>query len=124
MSVRSASERANDGALAATDSTAGVPVPAADSISAPVLAPEPIPAQGVTLGADSERPGGSRERGSGEGGGRSRFENMTPEQREEMRKQWEERLQSMSPEERAQAQERMQRRLGGENADEGQRRPE
>lgn len=124
MSVRPASVRANGGEPAATDSTAGVSVPAADPIPAPVLAPEPVPVQGVTPGTGTESPGGPRERGSGEGGGRSRFENMTPEQREEMRKQWEERMQNMSPEERAQMQERMQRRPRGENADEGQRRPE
>jgi hypothetical protein len=124
MSVRPASERANDGAPADTGATAGPSMPAVETIATPGPSSEERPARSLEPGASSETSGGARERGSGEGGGRSRFENMTPEQREEMRKQWEERMQNMSPEERAQMQERMQRRPRGENADEGQRRPE
>jgi len=127
IGVRPAGPRPEGGASDSAEATAspaapGTP-PAATPSPAPERQPAPAPEPGAPApGADAQR--GPQDQGPGGGGGRSRFENMTPEQREEMRKQWEERMQNMSPEERAQMQERMQRRSRGENADEGQRRPE
>jgi HlyD family secretion protein len=67
-------------------------------------------AQGGGDRAQGERPQGERAQGQG-GEGRRGFGDMTPEQREEFRKQREERLKNMTPEEREAMQARM--RNGG-----------
>ena len=121
INARPTSPRPNGDTPAGTDASA-TPAPSADAPAAgPGPTPDRQPAPGSEPGADAQR--GPRDQGP-EGGGRSRFQDATPEQREEMRKQMEERMKNMTPEERAQMQERMQRRSRGENADEGQRRPE
>jgi hypothetical protein len=69
-----------------------------------------------------ERPSGERtDRGEGRRGdaGRGGFANMTPEEREARRKQFEERLKNMSPEERAQFEARRRERGSGRGGGSG-----
>lgn len=126
---------AHPGDSGVSPEAAGNSAPAA-GVTSPSATPPQDQAPGADAGPRSRQPesgtaappGGSAEgespRRGPEGGGRSRFENATPEEREQMRQQWEQRMQNMSPEERAQMQERMQRRSRSDNAEGEQRGPQ
>ncbi|MCC6487053.1 MAG: hypothetical protein IT364_06095, partial [Candidatus Hydrogenedentes bacterium] len=133
MEQRSSMPRPGGATGAGTSASAPASAPAApaESASAPASpAPNesPAPAEpnsdSPVSTPDAGRPQGEGPGGSDWGGMRSRFQNATPEEREQMRKQWEERLQNMTPEERQRMEERMQQRQRGGSDREGQPRPE
>ncbi|MCC6696487.1 MAG: efflux RND transporter periplasmic adaptor subunit [Candidatus Hydrogenedentes bacterium] len=128
MEQRTSLPRAEGTAGAGTGASApaGEPAASPDTTPAP-SAPAPSAERGPGSDAptpDAARPQGEGPGGSDRGGMRSRFQNATPEEREQMRKQWEERLQNMTPEERQRMEERMQQRQRGGSDREGQPRPE